>query len=79
VSKKRYVGHSLEDSEQKMPKLDAKGIELVRRDQCPLVTRMQVRAHYYIHITTHITICYYMLLLYDLYMYRYALYKRDGT
>jgi DNA polymerase family B len=46
VSKKRYVGHSLEDPEQKMLKLDAKGIELVRRDQCPLVTKMQVRELY---------------------------------
>ncbi|KAG5178004.1 DNA polymerase zeta [Tribonema minus] len=42
VSKKRYVGHSIEDPRPPYnPRLDAKGIELVRRDQCPFVNKMQ--------------------------------------
>ena len=54
VSKKRYVGHSLEDSTQAEPRLDAKGIELVRRDQCPFVVRMQVRNYCIIaSVTVH--------------------------
>lgn len=35
-TKKRYVGWSYE-SPDGLPKLDSKGIEVVRRDQCPIV------------------------------------------
>lgn len=38
-TKKRYVGWSYE-SVDAPPKLDAKGIEVVRRDQCPLVSKV---------------------------------------
>jgi len=40
VSKKRYVGHMYEDLQQKTPQFDAKGIETVRRDSCPLVAKL---------------------------------------
>jgi DNA polymerase zeta len=39
ISKKHYVGRSFE-SERAAPKFDAKGIETVRRDQCPLTARL---------------------------------------
>lgn len=35
-TKKRYVGWSY-DSLDSIPRLDSKGIEVVRRDQCPVV------------------------------------------
>ena len=41
VEKKRYVGYSYESEGQAMPTLDAKGIEMVRRDQCGLTVRAQ--------------------------------------
>jgi DNA polymerase zeta len=40
LAKKRYVGFSYESPTQASPNFDAKGIETVRRDQCPLVSRM---------------------------------------
>jgi len=40
-SKKRYVGHMFETVGQVAGHLDAKGIELVRRDQCGLVCKLQ--------------------------------------
>lgn len=40
MSKKRYVGYKYEDLSQKEPVFDAKGIETVRRDGCPAVSRM---------------------------------------
>eukprot|EP00960_Hanusia_phi_P043421 756036-Hanusia_phi.AAC.3 len=43
VAKKRYVGFSYESVNAK-PVLDAKGIEMVRRDSCPLVMRVQEKA-----------------------------------
>ncbi|EKX50865.1 Rev3 DNA polymerase zeta, partial [Guillardia theta CCMP2712] len=43
VAKKRYVGYSY-DSPSSKPVLDAKGIEMVRRDSCPLVMRVQEKA-----------------------------------
>ncbi|KAH3761918.1 DNA polymerase zeta catalytic subunit [Pelomyxa schiedti] len=39
VTKKRYVGLKY-DSRDKKPEMEAKGIELVRRDTCPLVQRI---------------------------------------
>ncbi len=40
MTKKRYVGFSYESSSQTTPKFDAKGVETVRRDQCPLVSQI---------------------------------------
>lgn len=40
VSKKRYVGHAYETITQTKPRFDAKGIETVRRDSCPLVAKL---------------------------------------
>uniref|UniRef100_A0A0N5C422 DNA polymerase n=1 Tax=Strongyloides papillosus TaxID=174720 RepID=A0A0N5C422_STREA len=39
LSKKRYVGYSYESVDQIEPKFDAKGIECVRRDNCPFVSK----------------------------------------
>jgi DNA polymerase zeta len=44
VSKKRYVGYCFEDERQTVPNLDAKGVEIVRRDSCPAVGKMQEKA-----------------------------------
>lgn len=38
-TKKRYVGYSYESRDQAVPIFDAKGIETVRRDSCPLVQK----------------------------------------
>lgn len=40
LSKKRYVGSMRENVNQKMPVFDAKGIETVRRDACPAVSKV---------------------------------------
>nr|KAJ3418660.1 DNA polymerase zeta [Polyrhizophydium stewartii] len=40
LAKKRYVGFMYENQAQKDPVFDAKGIETVRRDGCPIVSRM---------------------------------------
>uniref|UniRef100_A0A1B6DGY7 DNA polymerase n=4 Tax=Clastoptera arizonana TaxID=38151 RepID=A0A1B6DGY7_9HEMI len=39
-TKKRYVGYSYESPDQEKPTYDAKGIETVRRDGCPAVTKI---------------------------------------
>ena len=39
LSKKRYVGYKYESPDQTKPSLDAKGIEMVRRDGCPAVVK----------------------------------------
>ncbi len=47
VSKKRYVGFSYEDSKpgsSENPHFDAKGIEVVRRDQCTATVKIQEKA-----------------------------------
>ena len=44
LSKKRYVGYSWESASQTEPVFDAKGIETIRRDSCPLVAKMEDRA-----------------------------------
>ena len=36
----RYVGNCYEHEKQAVPVIDAKGIETVRRDQCPAVMKM---------------------------------------
>jgi len=41
VTKKRYVGNMYETPHQTLPHFEAKGIEVVRRDQCPAVVKMQ--------------------------------------
>ena len=41
VTKKRYVGNSYETEDQIKPHLDAKGIEMIRRDQCPMTMKLQ--------------------------------------
>lgn len=38
-TKKRYVGFMYESPNQKVPAFDAKGIETVRRDGCPAVSK----------------------------------------
>ncbi|XP_033118831.1 DNA polymerase zeta catalytic subunit-like isoform X2 [Anneissia japonica] len=43
-SKKRYVGYSYETLDQKEPIFDAKGIETVRRDNCPAVGKILERS-----------------------------------
>lgn len=40
-SKKRYVGLSYESPDQATPTFDAKGIETVRRDNCPAVGKVR--------------------------------------
>ncbi|GMH43547.1 hypothetical protein BSKO_11469 [Bryopsis sp. KO-2023] len=42
-TKKRYVGFSYESPDQEVPIFDAKGIETVRRDACPAVSKMLER------------------------------------
>ena len=44
LSKKRYVGFAYEAADQKRPVFDAKGIETVRRDSCPVVAKMMERS-----------------------------------
>ncbi|KAG7168018.1 DNA polymerase zeta catalytic subunit-like 2, partial [Homarus americanus] len=39
-TKKRYVGHMYETADQTEPEFDAKGIETVRRDGCPAVSKI---------------------------------------
>lgn len=39
-TKKRYVGYMYESADQKDPVYDAKGIETVRRDGCPAVSKV---------------------------------------
>ena len=43
MSKKRYVGFAYESPSQAAPTFDAKGIETVRRDTCPVVAKMLER------------------------------------
>uniref|UniRef100_A0A5S6QH45 DNA polymerase n=1 Tax=Trichuris muris TaxID=70415 RepID=A0A5S6QH45_TRIMR len=43
-TKKRYVGYAYESVDQKEPIFDAKGIETVRRDTCPLVSKVLKKA-----------------------------------
>ncbi|XP_048452642.1 DNA polymerase zeta catalytic subunit [Rhincodon typus] len=43
-SKKRYVGYMYESLDQKDPVFDAKGIETVRRDSCPAVSKILERS-----------------------------------
>lgn len=40
-TKKRYVGYMYESADQKDPVYDAKGIETVRRDGCPAVSKVK--------------------------------------
>lgn len=40
LTKKRYVGFKYESITQKDPIFDAKGIETVRRDACPAVSKI---------------------------------------
>lgn len=40
ITKKRYVGHAFESPDQVTPLFDAKGIETVRRDSCPAVSKL---------------------------------------
>ncbi|KAM3602464.1 uncharacterized protein V6R79_004647 [Siganus canaliculatus] len=43
-TKKRYVGYMYESLDQKEPVFDAKGIETVRRDNCPAVSKILERS-----------------------------------
>ena len=42
ITKKRYVGYMYESLSQETPELDAKGIETIRRDNCPAVGKVRV-------------------------------------
>ena len=42
-TKKRYVGFMYETVDQKDPVFDAKGIETVRRDSCPVVSKVMTK------------------------------------
>ena len=42
ITKKRYVGYMYETVDQKEPVFDAKGIETVRRDNCPAVGKVSL-------------------------------------
>ena len=44
ITKKRYVGYSYESLDQKEPLFDAKGIETVRRDNCPVVGKIMEKS-----------------------------------
>jgi DNA polymerase zeta len=44
VSKKRYVGYAFESPQDLQPRFDAKGIEVVRRDQCLATCKLQEKA-----------------------------------
>lgn len=44
VSKKRYVGYAFESPDDALPRFDAKGIEVVRRDQCMATCKIQEKA-----------------------------------
>ncbi|XP_076930223.1 DNA polymerase zeta catalytic subunit-like [Bidens hawaiensis] len=44
LTKKRYVGYSYEKPDQLKPVFDAKGIETVRRDTCPAVSKTMERS-----------------------------------
>lgn len=44
LTKKRYVGYSYEKPDQVKPVFDAKGIETVRRDTCPAVSKTMERS-----------------------------------
>ncbi|KAL0491986.1 DNA polymerase zeta catalytic subunit [Acrasis kona] len=44
VTKKRYVGYAYDSVDSKVPKFDAKGIETVRRDSCPVVQKMMEKS-----------------------------------
>lgn len=37
---KKYVGYSYETPDQEKPTFDSKGIETVRRDGCPVATKV---------------------------------------
>ena len=41
ITKKRYVGYMYESPDQLEPQFDAKGIETVRRDNCPAVGKVE--------------------------------------
>ncbi len=40
LAKKRYVGFKYEHANQETPEFEAKGIETVRRDVCPAVSKI---------------------------------------
>ncbi len=44
VTKKRYVGYAYESRDQSKPIFDAKGIETIRRDSCPAVSKLLERS-----------------------------------
>ena len=44
LTKKRYVGYAYESRQQRKPTFDAKGIETIRRDSCPAVSKILERS-----------------------------------
>ena len=44
ITKKRYVGYAYEKVDQSKPFFDAKGIETIRRDSCPAVSKLLERS-----------------------------------
>lgn len=55
-TKKRYVGYAYESRSQAIPIFDAKGIETVRRDSCPLVQKALERTLRLLFETKDLTI-----------------------
>lgn len=51
-TKKRYVGLSYESPNQTTPVFDAKGIETVRRDNCPAVGKVSATCFSYLLMTS---------------------------
>ena len=56
VTKKRYVGYAYERFDQKKPIFDAKGIETVRRDSCPAVSKLLERSLRILFETTDLSL-----------------------
>ena len=52
-TKKRYCGYMYETPDQEKPTYLAKGIETVRRDGCPAVSKVKQSFVYIIYLTSH--------------------------
>ena len=57
ITKKRYVGYMYETLDQKEPVFDAKGIETVRRDNCPAVGKVCKSQNLGFSLHSHCTSC----------------------
>ena len=55
LTKKRYVGYKYEHVDEREGVLDAKGIETIRRDTCPIVSKMMDKCLRYIKYRSPLT------------------------